>query len=158
LSLKFKRILRKENVAVIFSKGKTMQAELCRLKPKKDIQDMKNIIYKIPCKDCPLTYIGETQQFLQKRIYQHKYAVRTGDENNGLYMHNKITGHAIHWGKIKPIEQEKDWRSRKIKESILINSKNPSSCIEKLMNIEKGIKIADCWTCFARDIREKYKL
>uniref|UniRef100_A0A8D8YCD0 Helix-turn-helix domain-containing protein n=1 Tax=Cacopsylla melanoneura TaxID=428564 RepID=A0A8D8YCD0_9HEMI len=38
---------------------------------KKD--DNSGIVYQLDCKDCPSTYIGESGQFLKKRMYQHRY-------------------------------------------------------------------------------------
>ena len=40
----------------------------------------KNVIYKIPCKDCKLSYIGETSQRYDERESQHRRCIRNQDE------------------------------------------------------------------------------
>ena len=47
----------------------------------------KEIVYRIPCQDCEAAYIGETGRSLQKCITEHKYAVRTNDQKNGVAVH-----------------------------------------------------------------------
>ena len=41
-------------------------------------------IYFIPCKDCNKYYICETQYNLEKRIYKHKWSIKTNDDQNDL--------------------------------------------------------------------------
>ena len=44
-------------------------------------------IYSIPCKGCNKHYISETQRNLEKRIYEHKWSIKTNDNWNGLFSH-----------------------------------------------------------------------
>ena len=45
--------------------------------------EKRNVVYEVPCRDCQLTYIGETRRTMEKRMTEHKYAVKTGDPKNG---------------------------------------------------------------------------
>ena len=60
-------------------------------------------MYKIPCHDCEVSYIGETKRTLEKRIQEHKYAVKVCDRNNGIAVHT--------WDK----EHRPDWEAAEIK-------------------------------------------
>jgi len=63
-------------------------------------------------------------------------------------MNNKK--HSIDWGKRAFLDFEPHWRKRKIKEALFIDCINPRSNISpnNLMNLEKGIEIANCWKEF----------
>ena len=47
------------------------------IKKKKNDGRKKDLIYKIPCRDCSLCYIGETAQWYDEREKQHKDAFET---------------------------------------------------------------------------------
>ena len=44
----------------------------------------KGVIYEVPCKDCECVYIGETGRTLEKRLTDHKNAVKKHDTKNGI--------------------------------------------------------------------------
>ena len=50
-------------------------------------ENQKKVVYEVPCKDCELKYIGETERSLKTRIVEHKYAVQRSDERNGIMVH-----------------------------------------------------------------------
>ena len=56
----FRRELQKEGIHVIFSKGTTLEKKLCKLTPKKPIEESKHDIYRKYCSKCSATYIGES--------------------------------------------------------------------------------------------------
>ena len=43
----------------------------------------KGVVYEVPCKDCPSVYIGETGRTLEKRITEHKTAMKKNDPRMG---------------------------------------------------------------------------
>ena len=48
-----------------------------------------------PVKDCLRIYVGETKRNLKTRIIEHKYAVRTADQNNRMAVHVQKDNHRI---------------------------------------------------------------
>ena len=86
-------------------------------------------VYEIPCQDCEKVYIGETGRSLQKRMTEHKAAVRRGDRNNGIIVHAWDEDHRTDWegANIKEVEQQL-WK-RKALEAVHIhmqpNTNNP---------------------------------
>ena len=55
----------------------------------------KEVVYQIPCQDCDSVYIEVTGRSLGKRITEHKYAVKTGDQKNGVVVHAWDEGHQV---------------------------------------------------------------
>ena len=67
------------------------------------------------------------------------------------------TNREIDWENRKFLDSESHWRSRKIKEALFINCLNPQKEVTgNIMNLEKGLKIADCWKEFNQDIRKVF--
>ena len=64
LSEEIQRLCRGLNVKICFKSHNTLR-EL-------------GVVYEIPCQDCEKVYIGETGRSLQKRMTEHKAAVRRG--------------------------------------------------------------------------------
>ena len=68
---KFHRELQKEDIHVIFSKETTLEKKLCKLTPKKPIEESKHNIYKKYCSKCSATYIGESGMTMKHLLYRH---------------------------------------------------------------------------------------
>ena len=43
----------------------------------------KGVVYEVLCKDCPNVYIGETGRTLERRITEHKTAMKKNDPRMG---------------------------------------------------------------------------
>ena len=71
----------------IFKPQSTLKQQLVRVKQKMPEEKKKEVVYQVPCKDCPKVYIGETKRTLKIRISEHKQAVKKGGEKNGIAVH-----------------------------------------------------------------------
>ncbi|KYM80408.1 hypothetical protein ALC53_09147 [Atta colombica] len=70
------------------------------------MKNSKNVVYKVPCKDCDATYVGQTKRKLNTRINKHKSQLR---KNNG-----------IDWENVKVIDRERYLGNRLVSEMIHI--------------------------------------
>ena len=104
--------LKKENVKVFFTRGRTIHDLICNNKPKIPRERSKNKVYQIPCKDCKKIYIGETSQWFDERESQHKRAVSNKDTTNGIAQHVYETSHIINWEKAELIDSHKYQQNR----------------------------------------------
>ena len=75
VSEKLWKDLAKEDVNLVFKKGQTLHTMIFNGKYKKNDGRKKDLIYKIPCNDCKLCYIGETAQWYDEREKQHKLCI-----------------------------------------------------------------------------------
>ena len=142
VSEKLRKELAKEDVNLVFKKGRTLHSMIFNGKYKKNDGRKKDLIYKIPCQDCKLCYIGETAQWYDEREKQHKRCVRNQDENNALFRHIKETGHDIAWERVEFLEFEQRTYCRKMKESFFIDM---YAAKDGVMNPRDGTQKDSCW-------------
>ena len=53
------------------------------------------MVYKINCKDCDASYVGQRGRRLYVRIKEHNKKYTMKDENSSLYLHTKENNHTI---------------------------------------------------------------
>uniref|UniRef100_A0A6M2DT15 Putative penelope-2 aae n=1 Tax=Xenopsylla cheopis TaxID=163159 RepID=A0A6M2DT15_XENCH len=127
----FKKLLKKHNIRTVFVSENNLKKQIfTKLKTSitKDLQT--NIIYKIDCQDCGDCYVGETSQYLHKRIYQH-----TQDQNNSnnktkeskknlteLTRHTQTNNHKFDFENTQILYKETNQIKRRIIESYYIHT------------------------------------
>jgi hypothetical protein len=84
-----------KNIRLIFSYSNTIRKNLIVNKPSNE--NSAGGVYRVPCKMCNKFYIGETIKTLETRLKQHKYAVRTANNNNAIFRHMQDEDHQIDW-------------------------------------------------------------
>ena len=87
LSQKIEKICRPLGIKTIFKSSNTLRQSLVHVKNSIPDERKKGVVYEIPCMDCEQVYIGETGRTMQKRVTEHKTAVRKYDKNNGIAVH-----------------------------------------------------------------------
>ena len=71
-----------------------------------DPQMKRNIVYKIPCKNCDFVYHGQTKRSFKKRKGEHRDAARNNDPNSKLARHVNNTGHNMDFDNGSIVTQE----------------------------------------------------
>lgn len=77
-------------------------------------------MYEIPCNDCTSTYVGETMQWLQSRLAQHRSDVKLKRKSTALCDHTTEKGHSFDFDKTKIVCFEENEQKRKMREAIEI--------------------------------------
>ena len=93
-------------------------------------------VYKILCKDCNSVYIGETGRDLATRIKEHKYAIRTANDNNAIFRHVRDQSHRVDWDNSALIYKCNDYKKRKIIESFCIKKYNNYNLCEGTFQLD----------------------
>ena len=75
------------DIRIVFRSGNTLHNSLVKVKPATPMVKTQGVVYEILCLDCDKIYIGETRSSLQKRLYEHRQAVKKADRNNGIAVH-----------------------------------------------------------------------
>lgn len=125
---RIRHTLEKSNIRVVGKPDNTLKQHIfSKLKDRTPIENCSSVCYKVSCKDCNGEYIGETRQYLHKRIKQHQYHSKKKNGNHsGLTQHAVQTGHNIDWTNYNIIAKESNTFKRKLKEAILIK-KSPNN-------------------------------
>ena len=90
-------------------------------------EEIRDLVYDIPCAVCSKNYVGETQRKFTTRKGEHQKAVaRLQKEKSALADHVIKTNHDIAWNEATILRTNKNWRQRKILEAWEINcAKDP---------------------------------
>lgn len=102
---------------------------LTKTKYKVDKDFKTDVIYKVNCKRCPSTYVGQTKQFLKKRVYAHKNSVKNKNENSsGLAKHAIHNRHSFGFDSVQVLDTYHNYRQRLVAESLYIKKEGGNSC------------------------------
>ena len=75
-------------VKTVTSSRSTLRSSLVKVEQPRPNRKKKGVVYEVSCKDCLSVYIGETGRTLEKRISEHKTAVKKNDPKNGIAVHS----------------------------------------------------------------------
>ena len=90
----------------MFKSQGTLREALMKVKNPRPQLLKKGVVYEVPCMDCNKSYIVETGRTLQKRLVEHKAAVRRGDTNNGIAVHAWDQQHRVDWENASVLRQQ----------------------------------------------------
>ena len=121
LSEKIKYILKKYDIIVCHKTQNMLSSLFTPLKSKVNKKKKSNVIYSIPCLNCPKKYIGMTTQYLENRLNGHKY---TKNASTALHKHEKNEKHEFHFNNTKILTQDSNYQKLLIKEMIEIKKDN----------------------------------
>lgn len=133
LGEKLCRYLRQYKINVAFKPMDKVKDKLfTKTKDKIPKENNTNVVYKINCGQCAKSYIGETSQFLHKRLEQHKYNIKSKNiGGTGLAQHTIETGHAFKFDRAEIIEKISKSNTRLIAETFHIKIKGESNVVNK---------------------------
>jgi hypothetical protein len=96
LSEKLNYTLKPYDLQVAHKNSNNLKCLFTPLKDKIEPKKETHTVYKIPCNNCEGVYIGQTKQYLEKRIQAHKYAKTS---TTALNKHTQNTGHSFNFNK-----------------------------------------------------------
>ncbi|MBV2145566.1 MAG: hypothetical protein KTM48_02415 [Wolbachia endosymbiont of Pissodes strobi] len=131
LSEKLKYTLGKHNITVCHKGNKLLNNLYTPLKSKVPPKKRSNIIYSIPCLNCPNKYIGMTTQLLSNRLNGHKY---TKNASTALHKHETTEKHEFNYADTKILDSDDNYHKLIIKEMIQI--KKEQNCVNSKKDID----------------------
>lgn len=122
------------------------------------LEHRHDVVYKIPCKDCNLSYIGQTSQTIKQRMTLHKSDVRLKNARCALTSHVSKTGHNMLFDGVKVLDNQKNLSKRLFLEMCYINNNenliNNRSDIDGLSSIYSFLLSLDKYKGLLHDVSE----
>ena len=101
--------------------------------------DEPGVIYQLRCKDCPLTYIGETCRTVRICTTEHAAHTRLSRFDLSAVADHAISyDHTIDWEKPEVLEKEK-LMNRRVTEELSLHTSGAT------MNKDKGLELNPLW-------------
>ena len=127
----FKQTLRVINRGLVFKYNNKLSSTITKNRPESDIECG---VYKIPCKDCPKSYIGETGRDLSARFREHKSDIQIQKKDSGVATHVMDTNHSFDFENAEIIwpSMPNNISKRHIVESAVICQLKPSDLCTNL--------------------------
>jgi len=86
-----------------------------------------NVVYKINCKDCDASYVGQIGKQLKTRISEHKNHIKWKTSIHSVITEHRMQrGHDFDWDDVKILDVERNYSRRLISEMINIKFQNKS--------------------------------
>jgi len=89
-----------------------------------------NMIYKISCKDCDASYVGQTKRQLKTRLREYKNNIKQGYSKHTVVSEHIVNfNHTFDWKNVQILDHEYNYHKRLILEIIHIKEQNGLNCI-----------------------------
>ncbi|XP_039311308.1 uncharacterized protein LOC120359073 [Solenopsis invicta] len=127
ISEKFKTITKKLNVKLSFLSLNKLSRFI---KVQKDVlpkNRKKNVVYKIMCKNCDASYVGQTGRKLKTRITEHRNHIKWNTNSHSVITEHRLNfNHDFDWENIIILDNERFLGRRLTSEMLHIQSQNNS--------------------------------
>ena len=139
LSQKIENICRRLGIKTIFKSSNTLRQSLVHVKNSIPEEKKKGVVYEVPCMDCEQVPIGETGRTMQKRVTEHKTAMRKYDKKNGIAVHAWRADDRIEWEAARVGTRAAQYWKRRVVEDLQIQKQSSR------MNLDCGLDISSIW-------------
>src|SRR5580765_2337938 len=132
LSHNLKSTLSGNGMNIVYKINKKLNTLIRLGKDKLPNNERTNVVYKIDCKNCNTTYIGQTKRHLRTRVKEHYNNIKLHTSNYSVISTHKLeTGHDFDWTKPNILHNEKHVRKREITEMFFIKKTNNTINLQK---------------------------
>ena len=114
------RTLNKKRLKVIYKIPTKLNTLIKRGKDVVPITNKTNVVYKLDCKDCNASYIGQTKRHLSTRIKEHQNNIKKQSSHSVISKHRTEFNHDFRWLEPSILHSEKNKRKREIAEMFFI--------------------------------------
>ena len=133
------RKCRRLGIRTTFKLKGTLRKALVQAKDYQSEWKKKGVMYQVPCAECESVYMGETGRTLEKRISEHKGAVKRHDVKNGIVVHAWTKQHKVDWQAATFKHLETNHLRRKTIEALHIHLQRETS------NLDCGRTLSPVW-------------
>lgn len=119
--------LKKHNIILYPKNTNNLTTIVKKGKDRTELNKETNVVYKITCKDCPASYVGQTKRQLQLRINEHKNDYKKEPGKHSVITSHMLTqNHKFDFDNTIILDKEKQLTKRLISEMLHINLQHSS--------------------------------
>ncbi|KYN18663.1 hypothetical protein ALC57_09022 [Trachymyrmex cornetzi] len=108
LSEKFFSLVKKYNVKLAFFSFNKLKKFIRVQKDTLPKYFNKNVVYKIFCKDCDASYVGQTGRKLTTRISEHRNHINRNNNNQSVITNHRLEfNHEFDWDGVQILDKER---------------------------------------------------
>nr|XP_018910560.1 PREDICTED: uncharacterized protein LOC109039515 [Bemisia tabaci] len=121
-SEKIRSVLKPHGYTLVTSNKSNLQNFQSCSKSKIPTEKLSGVVYEIPCGDCQGIYIGQSSQYLHKRLDGHKF---NQHEVTALKQHMREKGHSFDFNNTRVLKRERNEQIRLNLEGLcILNNQN----------------------------------
>jgi hypothetical protein len=142
-----------QNVRIAFTSKDTVRKNVTNVKPKAQLK-LNNLLYKVDCKTCHSTYIGQTKRNVKTRLKEHRAALKKPQDENShnpyrIALHAQKHNHDIDFEGASIIHHENNFRRRVAAEAVaMVAHENVIS--------QTSLKPSKIWTQIIKEKGKKF--
>jgi len=115
------KISKEHKFNTIFTINNKLSNIIKTRKDKIDKMNCPNVVYKITCKDCDASYVGQTKRQLHTRLKEHKMDInKKSGINSVISLHQLNNSHSFDWENVEILDKEHSYYNRITSEMIHI--------------------------------------
>jgi hypothetical protein len=144
---KFKFFMRKYNVKVVGKGENSVRKNFYTHLKDSDKTDVQSgVVYQVTCNSCQLIYIGNTIQYVKKRMYDHRNGIaKENPDYSALVKHGLENPlHDIDFDGVRVIDRETRQKRREVLEMLHI-AENIDSCMNTRTD---SMYVPNCYRSF----------
>jgi len=97
-----------------------------------------NVVYKIMCKDCDASYVGQTKRQLKTRVNEHRYNLTSLSANPSVITEHILQhSHSFDWESVRILDTETNFYKRSVSEMLHIKEQSNG------LNAQKDTELLD---------------
>ncbi|XP_019882893.2 uncharacterized protein LOC109609951 [Camponotus floridanus] len=132
LSDEFDHVFKNIGLNVDYNVPKKLNVLIKRGKDKLPTNNMTEVVYKLDCKNCNKSYIGQTKRHLCTRIKEHRNNIKVHESNFSVISKHKVDfNHDFDWSAPVILHSEKHARKREFAEMFYIKK------LDNTINLQK---------------------
>jgi len=113
-------IFKKANASVAYVGCNKLNKIIKTQKDPLPFENHSNVVYKINCRDCDASYVGQTGRRLITRIKEHRSNINRVSSSHSVITEHHLTGHDFTWNNVQILDEEPSYIKRHISEMLHI--------------------------------------
>jgi len=94
-------------------------------KDKTEHTHTKKVVYKIYCKDCDVSYAGQTKRQLRTRVKEYRNNIKLNESKYSVISEHMLScNHSFDWNRVRILDTESNYNKRLISEMLHIKEQS----------------------------------